>query len=108
MRIERFASSLTSSRVDAPDGQPALSGLCLCRARISAERAGRFLYRFAEPVGWCFADDPPRTTTFEKAYRAEQNHNGEPFIWDLCPFCGREMIPPPNPYQRTWNGEEGG
>lgn len=83
---------------------------CTCVERNAAMQEGKFIYVF-ERFGWMFTDDPPRTTTFEKAYLAGENHMGEPYLWVIsCPFCGRDMQTPPSPYLQGdgCDGEDGG
>ena len=53
--------------------------------------------------GWVFRDGPYRKlddlAKWKAAYYEEEaptDHTGEPYAWVTCPFCGRDLPPPPD------------
>lgn len=70
--------------------QHALS-ICRCETRQAAQRTGFFLYS-AALGGWFFPDDVKRTSVLrEQSWRAGKRHDGEPYVWTCCPFCGGDL-----------------
>jgi hypothetical protein len=66
-------------------------GRCNCRSRRKAQQRGEFLYDEARGA-WVFPDVTrtlsPRARFFEAKVA---DHTGEPFTWDICPFCGLDF-----------------
>lgn len=71
-----------------------------CQDRDQAERDGVFEY-IGYFDGWCFTDGPRRRmsdrATSYAAVRGMDRHDGEPFVWLDCPFCGAELPIPKEP-----------
>lgn len=66
---------------------------CECRTRVEAERYGAFLYA-PDRSGWIFVDDKLRRASSAGAARGVENHDGEPYVWECCPWCGHDLRPP--------------
>lgn len=68
---------------------------CDCKERHQASRDGTFLYNH-NLEGWVFTDAPLRSASPLAIYYADGRgtHDGEPFRWSDCPWCGRELHPP--------------
>ena len=49
--------------------------------------------------GWVFKDGPYRTLTWRAVYYSDgrtPDHTGQPYVWVSCPWCGRDLAPPPD------------
>lgn len=68
---------------------PARPEAC-CDGRRLAVRSGEMYFDF-ERGGWVSVLNPLRSATWEAVYKSEQNHNGEPYLLELCPYCGSEL-----------------
>lgn len=68
-----------------------------CVDREFAEDTGAFAY-IATYDAWCFVDGPRRTMTFKASWllteRGGESHDGEPFRWHSCPWCGADLPTP--------------
>ena len=81
--------------------------VCDCAQRHAAEKLGEFFY-WANFEAWVFSESVPRRmSTLARYYAAErgvENHDGEPFRWVNCPWCGLDL---PKPVTPTTNWDEG-
>lgn len=78
---------------------------CACPVRIVAQKDGWFIP--APPFdGWVFTDAPLRHSSPAGAVRNVENHNGEPFVWTCCPFCGLDL--PDQHYDFVWRDDATG
>jgi hypothetical protein len=68
-----------------------------CTEREQAEHRGEFCY-IAYFDGWCFTDGPRRRMSdlavSNAAVRGMERHDGEPFVYSCCPFCGADLPKP--------------
>lgn len=68
-----------------------------CVGRRDAVRLGEFWWDF-DRGGWVSIMNPLRSMKdWETVWRAGQNTNGEPYLIEICPFCGSalpELKPP--------------
>lgn len=50
--------------------------------------------------GWIFRDGPYRQASWKDWNRARyygiEDHTGQPYIWVSCPWCGKDLAPPPD------------
>lgn len=52
--------------------------------------------------GWIFREGPFRALGDLVKWRAvyygqeQVDHSGEPYVWVTCPWCGRDLAPPPD------------
>lgn len=56
--------------------------------------------------GWVFRDGPFRLATWRARYYGMEDHSGQPYVYVTCPFCGRDLAPPPDDEGLT--SEDGG
>ena len=69
---------------------PELS-ICRCATRQSAQRTGFFEYS-KHLGGWFFPDDVRRVRVLrEQSWKNGKGHDGEPYVWTCCPFCGGDL-----------------
>lgn len=65
-----------------------------CAERRDAMAAGTFLYDHTRQ-GWVSTDTPLRRPTMRARWLAIKHGapdtDGEPFLWQLCPFCFHEL-----------------
>lgn len=61
-----------------------------CTGRREAVRRGE-VYWDLERGGWVSLLNPLRKQTWEAVYRSGQNTNNEPYLIEICPYCGSEM-----------------
>jgi len=91
--------------VRAELAKPSRSGPCTCNERLQAVRDGEFTQHAVH--GWIFPHDAYRSSTWEQRYQADANHDGEPFAWTVCPWCGFDLSDPPDtPYPTDSEGPE--
>lgn len=91
--------------------------ICSCDKRRLAQANGELLY-VAEMRGWMFTDLPRRFMDAraryyaygERAQYAHADHSGEPFVFELCVFCGHELpgVPTIMKWREQADGEDGG
>ena len=92
--------------------------VCACDRRRQAQADGDLLY-WPSARGWMFPDLPLRKMDARARYYAygvrgefeHADHTGEPFVFELCPWCGHEL--PGVPAIIKWRpqadgGEDGG
>jgi len=77
---------------------------CDCKARHAAEKNG-FFVRNAELHGWVFVDSSLRHRSTAAAMRGIESHEGEPYVWHCCFWCGRDL---PEPPEVTWTTDATG
>ena len=67
---------------------------CRCDRRYDAMRRGQFVLD-QQSGAWYFPDDPPRRVrdSFRLAFYGIESHDGEPFRYSVCPFCGGDLPP---------------
>ena len=65
---------------------------CACDARKAVQDAGEFAMAW-EVGGWVFIRDPSRWVrdSWKNSYHGTENHDGEPYVWSVCPFCGHPL-----------------
>lgn len=77
---------------------------CRCLDRAHAQDVGEFVF-LAHYDGWCFVDGPRRRMTLSAKsngiVRGVESHEGEPYVWQACPWCGDDLPKPDD-------GEDGG
>lgn len=61
-----------------------------CAGRRQAVRSGEMYFDF-ERGGWVNVLNPVRSASWEAVYKTEQNHNGEPYLLEICCYCGSEL-----------------
>lgn len=68
-----------------------------CEERAFAEDVGNFLY-LPNRDGWVFSDGPMRRMTSMAAFlastRGGDDHTGEPYVFQACPWCGADLPRP--------------
>ena len=69
--------------------------VCDCYTRRSAMRWGAFKY-VERYDAWVFVDDKHNRRVREP-WRVKEQHDGEPYRWVTCPFCGLDLECPPPP-----------
>lgn len=67
-------------------------GLCFCAQRRQAQSLGEFGMAW-ECGEWVFVKDPSRhvSNPWRSSYYGTDNHDGEPYVWTVCPFCGHPL-----------------
>jgi hypothetical protein len=82
--------------------------VCGCRERRDAFKDGWFIYA-PDRDGWIFTDGPIRERTRAALYygpeRGVDDHSGEPFVWQCCPFCGEDL--PDQRHDMVWHDDQG-
>ena len=68
---------------------PSVASAC-CSGRRQAVRTGEF-YWDVERMGWVSLLNPLRSQKWEAVYRSGRNTNGEPYLLEICPFCGSAL-----------------
>ena len=68
---------------------PSVPDAC-CPGRRQAVRRGEIFFDWCLG-GWVDIFNPVRSATWEAIYRSEQNHVGEPYLIELCPYCSCEL-----------------
>lgn len=46
--------------------------------------------------GWVFRDGPYRESTWRARYYGFDDTTGQPYVFTNCPWCGRDLAPPPD------------
>ena len=67
-----------------------------CAARIEAQRSGELIWHTGLS-GYVLATAPLRRASPRARYLAGEGaecHDGEPYVWTVCPFCGGDVEPP--------------
>lgn len=72
--------------------------VCCCQRRRDAQSDAAFLY-WPEAQGRYFPELPLRKMSpvahfrafIDRSEYAHEDHSGEPFVFELCPFCGHEL-----------------
>lgn len=85
--------------------------MCSCKDRYHAMANGDFTYNKWFDA-WIFPHGPYR----EMSYRAKSNavvrgiedRSGEPFTFDVCPWCGKDLPRSVKPETKWIDGEDGG
>jgi len=75
-------------------------GTCGCNERYNAMGCGAIVYSHYL-LGWVLRETPLRqrfgSATYYAVERGIEDHTGEPFLWQSCPWCGCELPPEPRP-----------
>lgn len=87
--------------------------ICSCDRRRQAQASGELIY-WEVARGWVFTDLPKRQMDARAKYYAfidrseydHDDHSGEPFVFELCVFCGHEM--PGTPSIVKWKPQADG
>lgn len=61
-----------------------------CDGRRKAVAIGEYYFDH-QRGGWVDLTNPVRSMTWEAVYKSGQNSNGEPYILDVCGYCGCEL-----------------
>lgn len=61
-----------------------------CNGRREAVKRGEMFWDWSFG-GWVSIMNPLRTATWEAVYRTDQNHNNEPYVLEICPYCGSAL-----------------
>lgn len=88
--------------------------LCCCDTRREMRDKGDFVFSSLRG-GWLFVKAKRRVMSAAARYRAfsersewaHEDHTGESFIWECCPYCGNDL-PQTEPYYGQADGEDGG
>lgn len=46
--------------------------------------------------GWVFREGPFREPSWRARYYGFDDTHGKPYVWVTCPWCGKDLAPPPD------------
>ena len=90
--------------------QSKVTRICACDERYIARAQGEFVF-MERWRGWVFTEGNTRRVKnpWLLSYHETDNHDGEPFVWADCPWCGGELPPQDshNPYLSSEGATDG-